>query len=210
MPRRTRTYRPRRRLTKRRPLRRARRMPMLRSIKLKQYLFKRSFTAANLSCASAAALSATFQFRLADLPAVTDFTNLFQRYKINRVKIEFTPNFNVGQSISTNGMFLMYGVVDRETLTTLTTTAQAEEYSSLKIWRCNQKHKVYFQPSGTIGCTDVASTNYNIVSKPQWISTSVSTVEHLGYKLISDTNSTGNTYTCYVRLTYYISVKDVF
>nr|WAE42262.1 MAG: capsid protein [Cressdnaviricota sp.] len=210
MRRRTRTYRPRRRIIRRRPLRRARRMPMLKSIKPKSYLFKRSFTAANLSCASGAALNATFQFRLADLPAVTDFTNLFQRYKINRVKIEFTPDFNVGQQISANGMFLIYGVIDRETLTTLATTAQAEEYNSLKIWRCNEKHKVYLQPSGTMGVNDVASTAYNIVSKPQWISSSVNTVEHLGYKLISDTNATGNTYTCYVRLTYYISVKDVF
>lgn len=191
-------------------LRRAERMPLYKVPQFKEYFFKRSFTAANLSCASGAALNATFQFRLADLPAVTDFTNLFQRYRINRVKIEFTPDFNVGQQISTNGMFLIYGVIDRETLTALGTTAQAEEYSSLKIWRCNEKHTVYFKPSGTMGVTDVAATAYNIVSEPQWISSSVNSVEHLGYKLISDTNSTGNTYTCYVRLTYYISVKDVY
>nr|WAE42286.1 MAG: capsid protein [Cressdnaviricota sp.] len=208
--RRKRTFRKKRSTIRRRPVRR---MRIPRAPKLKSFLLKRAFSAAALTIANTAAGNAVFTFRLSDMPDVSDFTNLFQRYKINAVKIEFMSPFNVAltQTFATGiGLFLLYGVIDRNSTTALATTAQAEEYQSLKIWKSNQNHQVYFKPSLPMTVTDIAANSFVEIQKPRWISTLETGIEHLGFKLITDNNGSGNSYVLTPRLTYYMSFKDVF
>ena len=58
---------------------------------VKVYSFKRMTTLSDISVTSASAFSGAFEFRLQDLPSVTDFTNLFDQYMITWIKVELVP-----------------------------------------------------------------------------------------------------------------------
>lgn len=141
-------------------------------------------------------------FSLDQLPNYSDFTNLYDFYKIKGIKISFIPTANVtlGTNTATNGLTLynnrIFTVIDYNDAGVPTSIDELREYKNCKWSPYNRIHKRYFSPNPLADATDdstislqnkpwVPTTNYNMdYYAIKWaIETSTSTVGALLYKI---------------------------
>lgn len=186
------------------------------------HLFKRSFTS-TVNIQKSANTTGCFAFTLSQLPDYSEFTNLFDQYKVNGLKYEFIPRFNsIDQTAATGGEF--YSAIDRTDNDAPTTLNQMLEYQSIRKTPLTRKHVRYFKPG-------VPTAIYPTVDDPvsgsvfpiaaavklsPWISTDASNsgsnstqIEHLGLKFFcNQTNATANT-TMDVICTAYLGMRTV-
>lgn len=176
----------------------------------KVYSFKRMTTFADISVPIAGAFSGALEFRLDDLPSVTDFTNLFDSYMMTWVKVELIPTKDTAMlSSSTATLFQVYSVIDGNDITALANVATAEAYASCKYTAQTKHHVRSFKPYLTLGCLDIAAQSYNVNTGPKWLSCTQDNVTHLGLKIVTDTNPSTEAYVYHVRCTYWLKFKNV-
>lgn len=178
-----------------------------RSITNKVFSFKRQFEAAGISLAAGAAISQVYSPSLGNLPSYTDFTNLFDMYRICGLKISLIPNINM-QNVAGNPRFNIFSVIDYNDLNTLT-VAQAEQYQNCKRTVNTRTHSRYFKPRIAINQTDVSATAFTASYKTPWISTQNTNIAHGFMKIISDVNPTASTLTYQVQIKMYVQFKNV-
>lgn len=194
----TRRYsrRPRRQLTRKRPI----------------HSFKRKVDS-TLTIDNASDTQQSWVFKLSDLPNASEFTDLFDSYRINGVRVELKPRFN-SVDVSNAGMAPIYTVIDRNDNAYLTSVDEALQYETCKVHKMTQNIKRYFKPS-------ILSTAYSLNSETtlglqlwnRWISTSTidggDTIAYLGLKLFTPSNGLANTVVYDVITTYYFQCKAV-
>ena len=177
---------------------------------VKVYSFKRMTTLSDISVTSASAFSGAFEFRLQDLPSVTDFTNLFDQYMITWIKVELVPTKDTSLlSSSTATLFQVYSVIDGNDVTPLANVATAEAYATCKFTAQTKHHMRSFKPYLTLGCTDITATAFNVNTGPKWLSCTQDDVAHLGLKIVTDTNPSSEAYVYHVRATYWLKFRNV-
>lgn len=207
----------RRRSTRRRPLIRRRRRVMTRRSRRIGYLrktnvhhFKRTFTGNTVISGTSAGFSGyglTFDL----LPNYTEFTALFDCYRINKILIKWVPNHNSSEMGSSAYLPEFYSVIDPTDASAPASLNEMYEYQTLKMTRGNQIHKRIWRPT-VVGALKETNQTSAYDSQPkwrQWISTAQPDVLHYGIKFASGpTNSSGDCkWTPYV--TYYFSCKSV-
>lgn len=175
----------------------------------KRFLYKR-FTGVfgSLQLNNISETYAGYNFSLSDLPNYTEFTALYDMYKINRVKISFLPQQTISNSLSTVSNAAAYArffsVIDTNDATAPTSIDQLREYESCKYTTIHRRHKRYFKPR----ITD--SGNVYTPGNP-WIATSSPNVNYFGLKVaaeaIDSTVSTTMDYT--IECKYYLSFRNV-
>lgn len=178
-----------------------------RGVTNKIYSFKRTTESTTVSVASGAALSVIYSPSLSNLPSYTDFTNLFDMYRICGMKIVLTPNINMN-NVVTNQRFNVFSVIDYNDLGAVT-VAQAEQYQNVKRYINTRTMSRYFKPRIAINQTDVSSTAFTASYKTPWISTSNVNIAHGFLKFISDVNPLANTYYWTSQITLYVQFKNV-
>jgi len=149
-----------------------------------------------------------YNFSLSDLPNVTEFTSLYDVYKINAVKIVFIPQMTQNISLSTvnnaaaNARF--FSAIDYTDSTGPTSMDQLRQYQSCKYTSCLRTHKRYFKPR----IMDSGAA-YN-PGKP-WIATSSPNVNYFGLYIGVEPMSASVTPTMAysIECTYYVSFKNV-
>lgn len=167
--RRTRTFR-----------RRFRRLRIARPRKLRQtYSFKQmvTLTPITLSQTSNETYFA-FSFRAADMANISEFQSLFDQFRINAVRINFIPSYNVGfQSSATSGSLpipYIYTVVDYDDANVPTSIPQLQQYQSLKTKMFSRPHHRYFKPKcNSAALITSSSTSFGFQSmRAPWIDVS--------------------------------------
>lgn len=165
-------------------------------------------------------ISLAYQFTLDSLPNYTEFTNLYDLYKINGIKLTFVPsaseyiNSTTSGTANQNGFQRFASVLDFDDTSTPVNENELLQYSSLKQTPGWATHSRYFKPrvntvvEGIVGATLASSS-----TAPKWISTANPEVEHLGVKIFVPPPIAGSsvsaaiTYTVYA--TYYVSCRNV-
>lgn len=178
-------YRKKRVMRRRRP---ARKMALRKMPPPGQYYFTRWHNYTGISLV--AGTTNTFgvlNFRLDDVPNYTEFTNLFDCFKIKKVKVMFIPTSNVSLSPSTvaNDVFKsteyanrLFTVLDFNDAVVPTTIDQLRQYDNCKVSPNNVIHKRYFTPKYS---TNVDLGSYN--TSGQWLEANTSAdVIHVGIK----------------------------
>lgn len=175
-----------------------------------------------IALAAAAGLSQAsfaFAFQFSDLPTVTDFSDLFDRYIIKGVKIKIMP-MGVGQQTynSSPPAVTLHDVVDYDDATqpaAATAVSVLNQYESYKCRNLTVGGKPivrYIRPRIATGAYGGAVfTNY-ANSRAQWIDMASTSVEHYGWKgCIEASNDTAQAVDVYIKvmLTYYFACKDV-
>lgn len=171
------------------------------------FSFKRKFEAAPISVASGAAISQVYSPSLGNIPSPTDFTNLFDMYKITGLSITIIPNTDMNNSV-TNQRFNLFSVIDYNDLNTVT-VVQAEQYENCKRTISTKTHSRYFVPRIAITQTDVSATSFVASYESPWISTSNTNIAHGFLKVISDINPNAGTAYFTVNVTMYMKFKNV-
>lgn len=150
-----------------------------------------------------------FNFSLDDLPNYQEFTNLYDTYRLNAVKITFLPQMTESISLSAfnnpNASVRFFSVIDYNDSAPPATIDELREYQSCKFTPVLKRHSRYiYRPK----IQDRGSTY--APGRP-WIDTSAPDQDHFGLKIgiepIQSTNITSMGYT--VEAKYYLSFRAV-
>lgn len=172
--------------------------------------FKRTVWLPNwLSVASGSDQFASLKFNLSQLPNHSEFTSLFDSYRINMVKVELIPQFdnaNVGSITSTNVISQNYSVLDYDDIAVPTSMDTLMQYQNLKRTPSTKVIKRLIKPRFA---TEMFNTGIATAYGPRrgWIDCNYDTVEHYGMKFGFTSNPQSQKYG--LKATYYLAFKNV-
>lgn len=175
----------------------------------KLYLYKRHVDFGEVSVSNITPTFASYQFRLNQVPDYTEFTNLYDMYKINAVKLVFIPKMTQSVSIGTvnnpenNARF--FSVLDYNDGNVPVSVDELRQYQSCRFTQLLRTHKRYVSRPRI---QDRGNT-YN-PGRP-WINTTAPDQEHFGMKIaIEPMGSTTTTDMPYsVEAVFYMSFRTV-
>lgn len=185
----------------------------------KVYRFRRvaNFTRIDSTSSGLTDQFGSYQFKLSDVPNVSEFQNLFDMYRIKAIKMVFYPT-NTSVSISGGGTAVnivtprFISVIDEDDASAPTTQEELFQYQTCKITTVNKKHTIYFKPKVAQEIYNGASTAYAVPSGTPWLNLASTTIQHYGVKWCME--SAGSTapvgaFSYKVNVTYYLEFKSV-
>lgn len=193
-------------------------------IRRQVHVFKRSVYIGNIT-ASVSALgvptpvATAYSFALSQLPNVSDFTSLFDQYKLTGVKVTLTPALSEGiasplaGTASPLGFSRVHSVIDYDDNTAPTSEDQLLEYGSHKSTAPFQTHSRYIKPKLL---QEIYRSSLTTAYSPRantYLDLTYTDVPHLGMKVwISAPNTnagTAQSITYKVYQTMYFTCKNV-
>lgn len=179
------------------------------------YNFKRSYTVSQTTTGGLAYGAASFL--LSNLPGYTEFTALFDQYRLNCVVANFVWRSSGLSTIETAnnnlvGMPIMYSVIDLDDATAPASISEIQEYGKHKTTyfstsRRHKSFKIYPRNLNTIYRSGVTSA-YTLGRRKAWLDITTTDTPHYGFKWAIDVPQGGGTvvessfdivYTIYVQ-----------
>lgn len=156
-------------------------------------------------------INGALSFKLNQIPNHTDFTSLFDQYRITGVKLTFYPVQDSSQvgSVFEGFMPQLIYVVDRDDNTTLAGNGSNTlmEYQSCQIRQLNRPVSVYIR-NPSVAAEIYRSTTLTAYSQQsRWLDCNYSDIPHYGLKFYFYSGSP--VYQVRVYATFYISCKGV-
>jgi len=182
-----------------------------------EYKFKRTFThpVGEVISATTGFYTLDLTVKMDDLPGVSDFTGLFDQYKITGAKWTIMPLKNVSGDTVTAGPSLdkqlnlaqLITVIDKDDDTALGSLSAAQQYSSFKIDYLDGMKELFFVPRPTLSAPGTAI--YATPNTPQWIDMAGSSLKHFcGKAAVMCSNAgTDTAYTFRAWCTLYFTCK---
>jgi len=126
------------------------------------------------------------------MPVTADFTNLYEKYRIDWIECNFTFSADNSSTASNNthSMPRIFMVEDNDD-TTAINLAAIQQYDNLKQWQLgldggvSKKWKIHPTPLEMVYLSAIA-TGYQKGSNKKWINTAYGQVPHYGMKMIVD------------------------
>lgn len=152
----------------------------------------------------------TLNFALSDLPNSSDFTNLFDFYRICAVKLQFIFQSN-NQDTGSNTILsipVMHYIADYDDSIGFANENQALEKEGVKTRRIDKPFQYYLVPRvSNETYNNGITTGYSLGRKKQWIDSNSSGIAHFGLK--AWVSSGVNTITGQLKIyaTYYLQFK---
>lgn len=188
------------------------RRPRRRNIASKVHSFKRSVYVPNwINTLTIGDTAFNFNPQLTDVPDHTEFTKLFDQYRISGASFKLVPRWNVTQSLPTG---TIPGLPPSQVMTCFDfdgngpTTLQAIlQYQNLKMTRGTSVHQRYLKPATLAMAYETTVSTAYVPKWNQFIDTANDAVPHYGlYGIIPNI---GVTYSYDLYATYYIQCKNV-
>lgn len=167
---------------------------------------------------AAESMPGTFQngvamaFRLSSLPSYTEFTPLFDRYKILGVKLTFMYQVNEfaagGSPIAPT---ILYSSDNDDAIAPTYLGMRQRQNVKQKVLGISKPFSIYLRPSKVVATSSgSASTLNSLIDKKSWINTADSDVNHFGFKMwLNNVYSTaGSNLQLEIKPTYYLAFKD--
>lgn len=204
-----RMFRSRRRPIVRRRLVRRKKAGVLRKRPQTVHTFKRSVFVPNyITTSSIADTPFKLLSTLADVPSFTDFTNLFDQFRISGISVRIIPRFT--QALQSTGAPLPPG----ELFTCMdydgngpTTLAGIQQYQNTKMTRGHVVHKRFYKPAVLVAAYQSAIATSYVPKWNQFIDTADSATPHYGlYGMVANN---GAVVDYDLQATYYIQCKNV-
>lgn len=154
-----------------------------------QYFTRSYFSPGHISIPTGApAVGYADFFNLASVPDVSDFTALYDQYKIKGIKYTLIPRIsNAGPSGAVGNPSILgniWSVLDFDDSNIPASLNTLLQYQNVKRTQYNKIHSRYFKPSVQLGVgTPLASS---LIRKNQWIDAANISAQHLGIKLWVD------------------------
>lgn len=195
-----------------------RRRTFKRSIRPVIYNFKRTVELENMEVPSGSAgFIKIYAFYLGQVPNVSEFTNLFDQYRIMAVKITFYPPFNSSfktSSTSTEPCGEFYTVIDPDGSGTVPDINGLDQYQTLRRTYFNRPHSRYLKPkSYQYGVQDGTSSFGGYISLPRstWLDVGNVSCRYHGLIAAWVQSQSALTLGMFIRCTatYYLQFKGV-
>lgn len=164
--------------------------------------FQRSVGLTFLATSASVPTFAQLIFRLADLPNYTEFTALFDQYKIDKVEVNFVPNISQN---SANDIPIVYTVVDFDDGNTPANLDVLRQYETAIL------HADPRRPFKRTLVPRVATAAYSggfsgYANQTSWIDVASASVEHYGVK--AGASAASQTITLFVECKYWVSFRN--
>lgn len=164
-------------------------------------------------------LTNPYQFRLDGISSYSEFQSLFDSYRINAVKLTFTPFWDSSDVTQTSapytGLPRVYTIIDRNgiPLNSINTEAKILEYSKSRVIKKPQEpFSIYIKYPGVemSSAGDLASSPAVFKARP-WIDTSNATIPHNGCAIgmVCPVGSDTSGWYYHVVATYYLQFRTV-
>lgn len=178
-----------------------------------QYHFKRSlFLSSAIQVNNLVPYSTHFGFTLGQLPNATDFTNLYDEYRINKVVLKLIPKFSetlqgTGIANYMNQVHTAYDYDDSLALPTATAIDEITQYQSHKMVMGAKMVTRVIVPK--IELTGSPSTTAAPKAR-QWLDCDSTSVLHNGIKVVIPKAENSTSLIVYdVQITAYLSFRNV-
>lgn len=159
-------------------------------------------------------------FKLDDLPNYTEFTNLFDAYRIKGVKLEFVPIYNSheineGPASSVDdrvGMPIMTYVYDQDDATSPAAEDTLLQYATNKRISLSSRRTIYISSPRTAGLVfkdGINPVGYQETKANQWIDCANADVPHYGLKYFIPEENLSKILYIRVYATYFVQFKRV-
>lgn len=142
-----------------------------------------------------------FVFTLDQLPGYTDFTNLFDMYRISKIEIEWLPEYTelTDASVLSNAVNARFNSsVDISDVSPPASVDDLLQYQTVKSTGITKSHKQSFAPSFLMG---------GLVPCSCWLPTSNPSERHYAIKIAVE--PTGVAMTFRSRVKYYVEMANV-
>lgn len=207
-----RSYRRKRTVKRRSGLQRS--MVLYKRPNFNNYFFKRRFIKGTLTFGGLAETFLSYTFKLTDLPNYQEFTNLFDRYRINKVTVTIIPNWtaNDANPITTTERVnpCIYSLIDYTEDGLPTSLNDMFEDTQCKVTRGAKVHSRTFRPAILQQAFKSTITTGYQPAWGKWITTDDSAMPYYCLKVgLDKTQTQNNNWTAKVFMTYYIQCKDV-
>lgn len=173
------------------------------------YAFKRRVTFEALTTSDTLPfVSAAYRFRLGDLPSYTEFTTLFDSYRLTGVKMVFTPRINSTYATNNlNNVGILYYARDLDDSTN-TDLSALMQYQDTKFVTGYNAFSVYIRPKVTMEVYNTSVTSAYSMGSP-WIDNNYPFVPYYGLKVYWDNTPLTEGVAYDVNATYYVKFKGV-
>lgn len=171
------------RIARRRAARRVRVMGLaLRKLTQGVHHFKRTvYYSGGINGSTLGDVYGALQFNLSALPAYTEYTALFDQYRINKVKVTFMPRANSADVGSTAGLVKFFSVIDYDDADAPTNLTDLLQYENLKTTRCISDHSRVLAPRfATEVYQSAIATGYS--ARRGWLDCDNPSIQHFGLK----------------------------
>lgn len=139
--------------------------PQLRRNKV--YTFSRTYTAPTLTSSSTVDAPFTLNFTLASFPDSTEFTSLFDQYRIDAVRLLFTSIAALsGPSLSTKSV--IHTVIDYDDSTPITVNG-AFEYDSHQVNPVTSSFERSLRPRASLAAFSGVFTSFTLAPSQTWV-----------------------------------------
>lgn len=175
--------------------------------------YKRTFLASDTLPIGPGLYYKGFYFKLSSLPNYTEFTSLYDEYRVNKILVKAIPNFS-GSNLGPQGTSSvlqqipnLHSVIDNDDSTDPTSLNELLQYGNHKMTRGNRIHSRLFTPAIQMASYE-GSTQINVEKYKAWINCANPDVRFYGVKYaLEGSNVTQGQFNVYV--TMYISCKGV-
>lgn len=151
------------------------------------------------------------QFQLNYITNYTEFTALYDQYKITGVKVTLIPRGNssdIGTGGTTGQSVGVFSVIDRDDATAPTALTELVQYQNMRMTRSTQQHKRFLRPS-PVAPIYAPGGAYMVPKYNPWIDCSTgSSVPHYGIKYCLQQLPNG-TQIYDAKFDYYLAFKNV-
>lgn len=170
------------------------------------YRFKRSVTLPSLRSDTVVDYATNYVFKLSDLPNYTEFTSLFDEYKISCIVLKFTPLYPTNLSATDYGQ--IYTMIDKDDNATLS-VVQAQQYQNIKVRGGLKGKTIVIRPKikGLIYNNSGVTTGQSSLIN-EWIDVAYPDVTHYCLKNVWTQTPVVTLYQR-VEATYYLKFKNV-
>lgn len=172
----------------------------------KTYYFKRTVTVP-VTAAAGSQTFAGYGFQLNYVPNYTEFTSLFDMYRINKVVYKFVSR-TTSSALSANECGELYSVVDYDDISAPLTVAEMLERDTVKRSKITNTHTRILTPAVAAVAYRTGITNAYMPKWKQWIDAAYVDVPHFGLKVCYDNrDNVDSIFDVYI--TYYMSFRNV-
>lgn len=206
-----RRFRKKRTIPKRRTFRHRRRVvPRRRFNKSNICHFKRTYVKDSVTVIGTSVIKA-YSFSLSQLPNASEFTSLFQAFRLNKIIVKIQPRFNVSVSQATTIAPRIISAIDYNDDNAGFTSAELLEYSTHRIHFGFRPIARKFTPAIEVGLLGSGTAVVSGVQKfKQWVDMAAFDAKHFGFKIIFEPAAANtNNYFYDVFTTIYFSCKQL-
>lgn len=180
------------------------------NVKKDTHYFKRFAYKATINGDVSRTAKGALTFSLNDLPGLTDYTSLFDYYKISGVKLRITTFLDANSQAPGNSFFpKMYSCIDYDDANVPTDSDEMRQRTNCKIrWLApNRSYSVFLRPKylKNVYISGVSS-GYEI-GKQQWLDLSNTNIPHYGFKYVIENLFPDLGQCVQIEATYYLSFK---